>query len=71
MFYYAHVCVYAEFSGEIIAEKTSGPFMSYEYASGIAQEEIVGLWADMKQDEGLRFEGVVRFGKEEEFKEYE
>lgn len=59
--YEAKIEVKSGQSGEVLAHKTLGPFHSYDYASGVAKEEITALWAELHDDEGLVYTSMVSF----------
>lgn len=61
MKYFAKVKVVSE-SGETLADYKRGPFLSYQYASGIAQQEVMALWSELCLDEdGLSYQACVEF----------
>lgn len=61
MRYFAEVKVVTK-SGTVVADCKMGPYLSYQYAAGIAHSKVNDLWADLcLHEEGLTYQTSVTF----------
>lgn len=66
MKYFAEVNVVSK-NGDSVAHCKMGPYLSYQYAAGVAQEKIMEVWSDLCPDEeGLTYQSSVTFEEDDQ-----